>query len=505
MPLAAGMSYRTPLTSSYCRASQTGGLRAHRCARLQSRTSSTPRSSTQQTRVYVSASGPTPPDTWDKGTYRLALMQSCKLRREFESPLYQSPYATITTFKRSHACLDDHHNLQYADDYLKGNMTPEEYQSVNAACQKLDKFWHKLQQQYQAGRLADTDRLDFFANDRWLLDATLYRLLVEPLAIAQWYKDERQRLGEHYAGATPDGQSGMRDTLGRRGTPHAFLESMLWRKRARLPNEEDSLAKAREYEDLFWRGQLELQTSTDACAQPPVGFRWPAPPPAKGFDTWACEVVISHASKDRRFVEEVQSDIGTALKLKVSCHTVDVPTGGDAAVGSSLVGLAVITTHYVCKDCPVQDLRILVDRKTLHAVLYQDMSLGALEQKLKKKLCAAPVKEVWDSLSALLKTLELLKRSTVHVESEDSCTILLRQKLCWHVVEILVKEVCPNLPNSVRTYNILKQWEHAASQFTVPLMFEELPRKYGRQSEEWVEKIRTRLKELKNVPPGSVK
>jgi hypothetical protein len=49
------------------------------------------------------------------------------VRKEYNSPACQDAYTTIANFRGRHG---GHDSLQYADDFLKGNMTAEEYKMV---------------------------------------------------------------------------------------------------------------------------------------------------------------------------------------------------------------------------------------------------------------------------------------------------------------------------------------------------------------------------------------
>ena len=55
---------------------------------------------------------------------------------------------------------------------------------------ELNHFWKHVCFQYRGGLLALPDNTDFFsAYKHWLRDGAEYRHLVEPLDIANWYKN----------------------------------------------------------------------------------------------------------------------------------------------------------------------------------------------------------------------------------------------------------------------------------------------------------------------------
>jgi hypothetical protein len=72
---------------------------------------------------------------------------------------------------------------------------------VDNARRYLNDYWKAVRKLYIANKLADEDG-DFFSPDkRWLRTGNSYRVLVEPLDIANWYKCGNHTSGSgHYIG-----------------------------------------------------------------------------------------------------------------------------------------------------------------------------------------------------------------------------------------------------------------------------------------------------------------
>ncbi|KAK9810247.1 hypothetical protein WJX72_007249 [[Myrmecia] bisecta] len=446
------------------------------------------------------AMDPAAPSTWDNATYKEAVKAARECSQVYYSDKYSDAYTTIRNFRLKHG---GENSLQYADDFLTGNMTAEEYKLVDAARKVLLTYWKDIKSRYKLCELAGDDRSDFFeADGHWLRNGTSYRVWAEPLDIANWYKG-----GNHLAPSTSghyvDHLKCEDEKKSKRPSQYAFLERI---ERDRLPvgaAVTDSTSKAAEYKRLFEEGKLEVQSVTDARADPPRGFLVPsAVPPAApsatgtagSADTWRFEVFISHAGEDKPFARELRKDINS-LGLRAFVDMEDLLPGDQAdgimlgSANSAPVGLAVFSSDFFRKKWPMRELRILVERKTLLPVLYRDMPYDELERQLKDSIVAEPPKEVWDSF------VEEVQRTT-YLRSKEEYTGVLRQDLCWNVVRLLATKVCRTLPNSVRTGNFLDRVEKAAQMICDDTRFEDLPRSKSRQAEGWIEDIKALRREL---------
>ena len=58
---------------------------------------------------------------------------------------------------------------------------------VDDARRTLNGFWKDTRKMYKTCRLVKDERRDFFEAGRWLRNGSAYRVLVEPLDIANWW------------------------------------------------------------------------------------------------------------------------------------------------------------------------------------------------------------------------------------------------------------------------------------------------------------------------------
>ena len=138
---------------------------------------------------------------------------------------------------------------------------------VDRARKYLMNFWRSTIQQYKLCKLARDGCLDFFgAKSHWLIRGNPFRVLVEPLDIANWYKAGNVGTSGHYVDAILDGE------VGQRPSTYDILERL---QRERLPSGaevKDLVAKAEEYKQKFIQGHLKVQSLDDARGNPPYGF-----------------------------------------------------------------------------------------------------------------------------------------------------------------------------------------------------------------------------------------
>lgn len=70
---------------------------------------------------------------------------------------------------------------------------------VDPARKYLMGFWRDTTRLYKRCKLAGEDFRDFFApKSRWLMQGSQFRVLVEPLDIANWYKAGNTETSGHY-------------------------------------------------------------------------------------------------------------------------------------------------------------------------------------------------------------------------------------------------------------------------------------------------------------------
>ena len=199
-------------------------------------------------------------------------------------------------------------------------------------------FWRSTTRQYKLCKLACDGCLDFFgAKSHWLIRGNLFRVLVEPLDIANWYKAGNVETSGHYFDAIQDGEYGQRPST------YDFLERLQRERLLAGAELKDSVAKAEEYKQKFIQGHLKVQSLDDARGTPPHGFikthsadktgrsRFPPIFPlilqCKCFanllwlidrsmctgspKNWKYDVFISHAGEDKSFAKDLHADLNS--------------------------------------------------------------------------------------------------------------------------------------------------------------------------------------------------
>ncbi|KAK9807503.1 hypothetical protein WJX72_001051 [[Myrmecia] bisecta] len=151
---------------------------------------------------------------------------------------------------------------------------------------------------------------------------------------------------------------------------------------------------------------------------------------------------------------------------------------------SAPIGLAVYSKHFFCKEWPMRELRILVDREVLLPVLYGQLTHAEFIRHLQNSPLAKPSQREWDRFT------EQVRRTTYIMSTDLSQSARrLREQLCWNVVRVLATKVAPTLRDSRNTYDFKARVKQAAKELT-----SELPtRRFGQltydqiiKAKEWV-------------------
>eukprot|EP00898_Chlorokybus_atmophyticus_P006334 jgi/Chlat1/6701/Chrsp5S06985 len=395
--------------------------------------------------AQLAAMDPSKPGRWPYAQREAANRNGLELGNKLRSQDYLQARDAIFAFK--HDC--ESRQKSYADAFLTGDCTSEQYQQVDAARKQISGIWRQATRSYRACQLADAGSDMFSRNRRWLRDSNEMRVLVEPIDIANWYKC-KQHLPEKgpnaYSGHYADHISKPIEES-KRPSWYAFVES---KAEAEGLAVENSVQKAFEYKKLVYEGKLVYQSIADARATPPVGFKRLSPlqqQAATRTMDWQYDVFISHAGEDKEFADELHHDL-KQLGMNPFLDKCNL-AAGDAADAIMLfsarrapVGVAIMGRTFSAKTWPMKELYIVVTQGTLLPV-----ALGISYQQLESDLRASPQKRTLGKTDEEWETFVKQVVRTTMVLDNNQYRRRLRDEIVFHVVRKYV-EMCPQLPDT---------------------------------------------------------